>query len=793
MISELRYVIRSLRRRKGFSLVTVLTLALGIGAATAIYSLVDWILFHPIPSPKDVYVIGGKTKEYGFNQYTFVPHYEAYSAQKSLFSDYAACTYSIGNIVVDRDPVANGYISVTPHFLTILGVTPGQGRNFTDAEGVEGKNDVVILAYGFWKKNLGGSAAALGRTILVDQQPCTVIGILKQDQRMPPNSAGAVYRPLPIRFNPQRPWEPYLLNYGKARPGFTRATLEDALGKVKLDLPSSMSWASSAETKPSLIAPSELQQWNRPELRWMMLGAVGFLYAIACLNATNLMLVHMFGKQREISVRLALGGSRWRIVRLLGVEAMGLCLCGSALGAVLANFLIPYFNAAGNGQSAALDWTTWHLNWRTYTVLGGLTAFTALVITFVPAIQVLRSDIQAGLKSGGGSIGESPRLSRLRSIFVVLQATFAMILLIGAGLMVQSFKRLDQVKIGYNPLHRAKLTVAYPKEIPEDPKERTALLKRLQSSLTRVPGVTTVAYSSESLMAQYDMTTNVFQADGVTKLRMSPVYISEDYQEASGISLKSGKWMTVTSDDAMVNETFARLRFGREDPVGQFVKPEWATGAYKGWHVVGVVGDIHEKVREAPGPKVYLPISMSPDSASNFILEMTSEPNGDAEGRIRQAVYQFDPRIVIESVSSITQLRNEQLRNEHLVLTVLDVLAGIAIVLTIVGMFSVLAYTVDRRMPEFGIRMALGARPSNLMALVMRRGIALTSIGIVIGIAGTLGLTRFLQTLLFETPPNDAFVIGGVAALLILSASAACILPAIKASKPDLLKLLKSD
>jgi len=418
MVSELRYIVRSLMRRKGFALVTVLTLALGIGAATAIYSVVDWVLFHPIPSPKDVYFLGTRTKEQMFSAFSWVPQYEAFEAQKSLFSDFAAASYSVGNVVVDKEPVATGYVSITPHFLSILGVSPVYGRNFSDGDGVEGRTDVVIVTNGFWKKNLGGSTDALGRTILVDQQPCTVIGVLKQGQRMPPYCEAALYRPLVIRLDPKKPWEPYLMNLGQARPGFTREALEAELGKVKVDMPAMMAWA--GESRPALSAPAELQTWNRPELRWMLLGAVGFLYAIACLNATNLMLVHMFGKQREISVRLALGGGRWRIIRLLGLEALGLCMCGSGLGAVVANFLIPYFNSAGNGQGASVDWGTWHLYWRTYLVLGGLTAFTALVITLVPALQVLRSDIQAGLKIGGGSIGESPKLSRVRSTFVVL-------------------------------------------------------------------------------------------------------------------------------------------------------------------------------------------------------------------------------------------------------------------------------------------------------------------------------------------------------------------------------------
>jgi len=792
MISELRYVIRSLLRRKGFLLVTLLTLGLGIGSATAIYSIVDWFLFRKALSPPGVYMIGSLTKEGNFMPTIMVPYRDAYRGMEAIFSDLAVCSYAEGNVVVAREPVQTSYTEVSTNFLDILGIKLLMGRGFVPGEDVDGRDQVVVVNYGFWKRNLGGSPDALGKTVILNQQPCTVVGVLAQDQRMPPYIDGSVFHPLVVHFNPATPWEPNLVGLAKVRPGVTRKQAEDAMAKAKIDIPENLNWLAS--TKPSLSTIADLQKIFRPEFYWTLVGAVGFLYAIACLNATNLVLVHMLGKQREISVRLALGGGRLQIVRLLVFETLGLSVAGSLLGALVANVLIPFFNMAANSTGSSVDLGTWHLYWRTYIVLGGLSIFTGFIISLIPAIHVFRSDINSGLKNGGGAIGESPRLARLRALFVILQATFAVILLIGAGLMVQSFQRLETVKVGFDPSRLVKLNLAFPKGMPSKNEDRLALLRRLQDRLGKVPDVSSVAYSSESLMAQYEMSTDVMAKDGTAHLRVDMVYVSPEYNDTSGMQLKSGRWISGDAkDEIMVSESLAKVRFGSGEATGQFLRPFGTNGDYKGWHIVGVVGDIRERVRDTNSLAVYMPISWAPASANNFIASLRTEPTAKILAGLRQVVFRFDPRIVINKVSPMAALRQDQLHDEMLALSVLKVLAGIAVLLTIVGMFSVLAYTVDRRMAEFGIRMALGASPGNLVALVMRRGVTLTVIGLVCGIGGALGLTRYLQSLLFESPAFDPLVTGAVAALLLFSAVVACILPANRASKPDLIRLLKSD
>jgi putative ABC transport system permease protein len=797
MISELRYVIRSLFRRKAFSLVTLLTLALGIGSATAIYSVVDWVLFHPPPSPPGIYMIGSNMKGDGhFIPIIMFPHYEAYRKQETVYSEMAIAGYRQGNVVVDREPLETSFLEVSPNLFGMLGIVPGMGRNFLKGENIEGRNLVVIVTYGFWKNKLGGSPDALGRKITVDQQDCTVVGVLKKGQRMPGYIENSVYRPLVEKFDPARPWEPNLITYMRARPGVTKARIEAALTHATADIPDTFKWLK--EWKPAVKTITELQNIYHPDLYWMLVGAVGFLYGIACLNATNLMLVHMLGKQREISVRMALGGGRWRIVRLLVMEALGLSLCGAALGALVANVLIPLFDMASSEKGGAIDWTNWHLGWRTYSVLGGLTLFTGLIIALVPAIHVLRSDIQTGLKNGGGAVGESPRLARLRGSFVVLQATFAVILLVGAGLMVETFKKLESVKLGFDPSHRVKVQLGFPSTFPNKSEDRLAMLNRLKTKLEAVPGVSNVAFGSDSLMASFDyITMDVLSKDGVTPMSIHVVYASPDYKDAGGLVLKGGQWLRndgkTKEPEILVNEAMAQKRFGKLDVVGQYLKPTGSTGDFKGWLVAGVVGNVRERVREEPTEKIYMPVSWSPKSANVFIVDTTAEPSGAVLTSLKVAVYQFDPRIVTTDVRPMGALRDSQLWSERLTLYVLKVMSGIAIFLTIVGMFSVLAYTVDRRMPEFGIRMALGASPGNLVSLVMKKGVALTVVGIAAGIGGAMALTKYMQSQLYETPAFDPGVIAAVAVLLIISSVGACILPATRASKPDLVKLLKSD
>jgi putative ABC transport system permease protein len=799
MISDIRYVVRSLRRRRGFALVTVLTLALGIGSATAIYSVVDWFLFRQVPVPENLYMVVQNAKDGQFNPGTWQDSFLAYRAQSAAFLDFGAATYVTGNVVVDREPVSTNIVAITQNFFKVLGVVPANGRDFVIGEDVDGRNQVVIVAPGFAKKYLGGVQEALGKKIRVDEEECTVVGVLKQDQRLPPYVGNSVFRPLVLHPNAATPWDPYLIVFGLAKTGVTRKQALDSLLAAKVDAPPAFAeWFKDAN-KPALMTVAETDRIYRPELYWMLVGAVGFLYAIACLNATNLMLVHVVGKQLETSIRLALGSGHWRILRLLLIEIVGLCLCGSLLGALIANWLIPVFTMAANYRNGGGPLVSWHLGVRTYYVLGGLSILTGMAIALIPGIRALRSNILAGLKTGGGAIGESPGLARMRGTFVIFQATFAVVLLVGAGLMIRTFQRLQDVKLGFDPSHRVKMQIGFPNGYPSESKERLALLNRLRDTLQRVPGVTSAAYSSESLLAQWEYSGLQLEGPDGTKLNASAVLVSPDFQQAGGLVLKEGRWLTANSKgEVVINASLARARFGNSDAIGQYLKPAETNqdkkgAVFLGWQVVGVVGDVRDNVRNRPSNKVYEPVDWSPQSATNFVVDLAGEPSGESLTQLRRAIFQFDPRIVTNAALPVLDQLKDQLRHERLTLAVLKVLSAIAILLTIVGLFSVLAYTVDRRMPEFGIRMALGATPANLVRLVMRRGMALTALGIALGIGGAMALTRYLQSLLFETPPNDPEVIAIVAGILILSAIAACALPAFRASRPDVSRLLKGE
>jgi predicted permease len=791
MISEIRYVIRSLFRRKGFALVTVLTLALGIGSATAIYSVVDWVLFRRVPSPDGMYMIGTANKTGPIMPVILRDLYLGYKTKAGAFTEFGASSWRSGYVVIDHVPTVPGIQAISINLFPMLGVTPATGRGFLKGEDVDGRNQVIIVTYDFAKDSLGGPIAAIGKKVIINQQECVIVGVLKEGQRLPPYVENPIFGPLVLNGNDANPWV-YLSVFGLVKQGVTREQAEESLSALKIDLPPQLQPFMSA-TKPALTTIGEMSKIYRPELYWMLVGAVVFLFAIACLNASNLMMLHMAGKRLETSIRMALGGGRWGIVRLLLIETLGLCAAGSLLGALFANWLIPLFSLAANLDSGA-TWASWNLGWRIYLVLGGLSAFMAAAIALVPGLNVLRADISGGLKNGGGSLGESPKLARIRGFFVVLQATFAVVLLVGAGLMIRTFQHLEEVKLGFDPSHRVKMSVDFPREYASHPKEQVAALKRIHDGLQKVPGVSSVAYSSESLLAEYENVALDVQAADGSALKVHGVYVSPEYQQAGGIILKRGRWIRPESKgEVVINEALAKKRFGTADPVGQYLKPTEKDARYKNWLIVGVVGDVRESLRVQPGDKVYMPAEWMPSMVTNFVVDLSIEPTPEISNNLRRAIFEIDPKVVTYMSSPILDRLKMQLRNEHLALSVLRVLACIAILLTVVGLFSVLAYSVESRMPEFGVRMALGATPSNLIALVMRRGMALTGLGIAIGIGGALALTRFLQSLLFETRTYDPIVLGGVAALLLFSALSACALPALRASRPDVARLLKGD
>jgi len=586
--------------------------------------------------------------------------------------------------------------------------------------------------------------------------------------------------------------------FGRLAPGVTAEQGTAALRGIKVDFPGMMAQYYVGD-RPVLSSMAELNKLVRPEVYWVMVGAVGFLYAIACLNASNLMLVRMLGQRREMSIRLALGSGRGRIIRLLAAESATLAVLAGLAGLLVANWLFPLLlSATGSPGVGTRDWTSWTLGWRVVGVMGLLTVFTSLVIAIIPAVRVLRTDINAGLKDGGAALGESRALGRLRGLLVVLQAAFAVILLAGAGLMIHTFANFQKIDLGFKPDGMAKVYIGFPADYPAAGTVRLNRLREIQSEFLRLPSVRAVGFGTDVLLPGYYYASHTLVGPEGRPVKTGMANFNVGFQDASGIVLKRGHWLaTGKGGEVLINESLARALWPDGDPVGQLMHPAKDTAGWTpdhpGWTVAGVIGDLRGTMRDPAGNMLYGPEDWSPANFNTFVLRLSRDYDMTLVDAVRRRLYTFDPRIVVHQVLGVSEFRDNQLWMERMANAVLKVLAGIALLLTVVGMFSVLAYTVDRRMGEFGVRLALGATQRDLSSLVMRRGLWLTLAGVVLGVAGALALGRFVQTMLFNTPVYDPWVLGAVAVLLVFTSVLACIVPARRAARADVAKLLRSE
>ncbi len=788
MLSDLRYVLRSLRRTRGFTLVTVLTLALGIGSATAIFSVVDWVLFRSVDFPDDLVIAGSRGKDGQFQPAIVEADRQVLAGLEDAFAETAVAARQSVNVAFEGEPVSSSVFEVAANFLPVLGIQPARGRNFQPDDVQSGRSDVVIVRHEFWREHLRGDPDAIGRTLVVGDTVCTIIGVLPPRQAMPVFFHADVFRPLVTKPDPANPFSPWYFFIARLRPGVSMAQASEIVQAAHFDPPARVQ-AFFRERTRVVTSLREMQRFMRPEIYWMLVGAVGFLYAIACLNASNLMLVRMLGRRRELSIRMALGSSRRRLARLCFLEGFALSLAASIAAIVVANWLVPLLMSLAEAQSA-FNWARWSLDWRATAVMAAMAIGTAVAIALVPALRLAGTDVNDGLKEGGTMLGESRRLARLRGGFVVLQAMFAVILLVGAGLMVRTFERLDKVPLGFDPHQRIKAALMFPQGHVAGKDERLAWLQQLRARLEHVPGVAAASYGTDSVLPGYYYAgTSVQLADG-TEIKVKLDYVSPGFLETAGMTLERGR-MIAAPGEVLLNESFARVRYGEADPIGQLLHPTDTTHGTSGWLVVGVVADIRETLRSAPGYHVYAPEVWWPPAMDTFIVRV-SRADAAMSAAIKRAIYEHDAKVVAYVVAPLTEVRNWQHGIERFVASVLKVLSGLALALTVVGLFSVLLYTVDCRRGEFGVRLALGATSRDLAHLVLRRGLRLTSAGVTGGLAVGLALTRFMESLLFETTPHDPLILASVAIVLLVAAVIACAFPAWRAANTNLAHLLRA-
>ena len=787
---DIAFATRALCRARGFTLTVLAMLVLGVGVSTFVFNLTAWILIfdQPFPHPEQLWLIGFKDKHSASNPYRSTMQFQAYQEQTRAFSEYAAVTRDVANVVVDGEPVVVNLLGASIDCFHTLGIKPVLGRGFLPEEYRPGADNVVVITDLFWRKHFHAAPDILGRQVLVDQQLCTVIGVLRVDQPFPPAFAGDVYRPFIPRVDAVNPLTPVVFVIGRLAPAVPPEQARAALAAVKL--PTLPPWATAyvAEQEPILMRPTDIA---RSETYWVMAIAGMLLYSIACLNAMDLMLVRLLGRRQELSLRLALGGTRWQIARLLMIESLGLALVASLVVMAAARWIFPPLLALITGSEAAKYVSS--LNVRTLACIAVLTLVASVAVALVPAWRLMKSEINAGLKDGGAAAGDGRGVARLRTALVIFQAALAVVLLAGTGLMVRSFEQLHRTNLGFDPAGKVKVTISFPRGYDLAPEARLQLFERLQQRLATTPGVRAVSFGQDTLLeGGFYGTAQLLMADG-TYRSVAGNFVTADYWKTAGLTLKKGQWFSSKRGEfgVVINEAFAKARFGDEDPIGKSFKL-LVSGDFL-QPVVGVVGDVKESVRSTPGMRMYVAEWVYPLNISSLLLRLDHDPGKEFEGVVRHAIYALDPKLIVSQVATINEIVGNGMWAERQAFRILKVLTVVALVLAVAGLFAVIAYTVDSRMKEFGVRLALGAQPANLHRLVMKRGLTTAAVGVAVGVAGALGLTRFMQSLLFETTPYDPLVYAAVAMILLVAAVAACWLPARRAARVDITRLLRAE
>lgn len=789
--SDVRFSIRSLCRSPGFSATILGTLVLGIGVAAVIFGMSgDAVLLpQPYPDASRLYVIGVNDKLNARNLTRPGKYFRLYQERTNLFTEFAAVGRESCNVVVDGEPRASDVLRLSPDLFRTLGVKLAIGRPFMAAEHFSGADNVVIISNLLWQQRFHGRSDVLGQRIQIDRSVCTVVGVLAVLQRFPEAFGDELYRPMvPINEATADVFGGWLSIIGRLRPGVTP---EEACGTLAgISIPSMPPWAYGflAAQKPMLFPVGDL---DRPDVEWVAIGAAAALYLIACTNSVNLVLVRNLRRRRELGIRMAIGGSRLQVLRLLVIEAavLGVTSCIAVTFIAYEYFPLIVSKLKDNADARFESYIGGHY-------LGSILVLSLLAtctIAAVSAISILRTRIDPSLKDGGNAAGESMKLARTRNVLAALQAALAVILMLGTGLMIRTFEKLHHVNLGYNPEGKVKVKVLFPEGLEPKQEAKLQLFDRLSQKLSYLPGVKGVSPGQDALLLGFFGGAARLQMLNGTYVPVSGSFVASNFQQVAGLTMKRGNWFSGRhwDSDVVINEAIEKARFDGFDPIGQTIKLE-SSGDHE-YRVVGVVADVRETVRSPAGMRIYFPSWMYPDNVDTLLLRLDGNPPAGIDDLVRKTIYGEDPTLITSSVSSIDGLVDESLAHERYAFRILRSLAGIGFGLAMIGVFSVMAYSVDCRMREFGVRMAVGADPGSLKSLVLKRGLLVTTAGIAIGLVAGFGLTRFMQSILYETKPYDPPIYALVAVALLFASSAACWIPAMKASRVNVTQLLRSE
>ncbi|HKQ77834.1 MAG TPA: ABC transporter permease [Blastocatellia bacterium] len=797
MFQDMRYGVRMLLKHKGVTAVAALTLMLGIGANTAIFSVVNAVLLRPLPFPEPERIVWLRESHPPTNLPQFsvaFGNFLDWRSQNQVFAQMAAYREDGFNLQAGDEPKRVNGARVTVDLFATLGIQPAMGRAFFPAEDAPGGERVVVLSYALWRKSFGGDPQLVGRQLKVDGQSHTVVGIMPPGFSFPGDDTELW---LPYALDPKIGRQSHFLRVlGRLKPGATlqqaRAEFEAIALRLEQAYPdTNKGW------RVFMLPLGEAISGRMQEPLYMLLGAVLFVLLIACANVANLLLSRNAARERELAVRVALGAGRGRIVRQLLTESLLLALLGAAGGLSLAALGVKALTTLGPRDIPRLNEATIDLPVLGFTLAVAL--LTSLIFGMAPAWQRSRININTALKDGARMAGSGAR--RLRQSLVIVEIAFALLLLIGAGLMLKSFVRLQQVAPGFDARNGLTMEINLAQAKYARREQRAAFLQQVIERLKALPGVE-FAGATHRLPLKGNSGMG-FQIEGRPapppgqSVSVNWRSVTPDYFRAMGAPLIAGR--TFTEEEAwekmsavIINQATQRRYWPDENPLGKRIRqggaPDspWVT-------IVGVAADVRESGLNAETEAgMYLPYVLAPAPAMTLVLRTGTEPLSLAAAA-GAAIRQVDSEQAVSNISTLEQLLNETVAQPRFNTALLALFALLALLLAAVGIYGVMSYAVAQRTQEIGLRMAMGAGPRDVLKLVIGQGMKLVAVGLALGLLAALGVTRWLKALLFDVEATDPLTYAVIAATLAAVALLACYLPARRAMTVDPLVALRRE
>ncbi|MGC2466468.1 MAG: ABC transporter permease [Candidatus Acidiferrum sp.] len=803
LLQDVRYAFRLLAKNPGFTAIAILTLALGIGANTAIFSVVNGVLLRPLPfrDPSRLVLIAEKSSFPVIS--TSYENYMDWRDQSHSFESMEATRGGAITLTGAGEPERLNVQMATAGLFPMLGINPHIGRTFLPEEDRAGGAPVVLLSYGLWQRRFGGSQDIIGKAINLDSQPYTVVGVLPSGfQILQPADVFLPFMPWARTLPDDRNWHPGIIPLARLKPGVSRAQARAEMVGITKRLEQQYPDYNTGTSADVVGLQDQIVRNSRPALL-LLLGAVSFVLLIACVNVANLLLARAASRGREVAIRAALGAGRGRIVRQLLTESVLLSLAGGLLGVLMASAALgPLLKLAAGSvpQGAPIG-----LDPSVLAFTAGVSLFTGVLFGIMPAMRTAKLDLRKALNEGSRGATAGPGQHRLRGALVVMEIALAMLLLVGSGLLLRSFSRLQEVPPGFQPDHLLVADIPLSQTTYAKPEDRYQFFDRLVERAKSLPGVRSAAAASFlpvsgggsiihfNITGRPPKSPHEFVAAGYRT-------ITPNYLETLGVPLLQGRLFTQADNEkapavVVINATMVHTFFPNENPLGKRLQlgalPEQEVPTME---IVGVVGDVRPGLGIDPQAEMYLPYRQADLVLPVFQLSLVMRTAGDPvlqTSALRSALAQIDPNQPLVKVRTMEENMATTVAQPRFRAWLIGIFAMLALVLAGVGVYGVMSYAVTQRTSEIGLRVTMGAQPQDVFHIIVGEGLRLSLLGVGIGLVTALALTRLLQSFLFGISAYDPLTFVGVSVLLTLVALAASFFPARRATRVDPLVALR--